>query len=58
MNATGKTNYNGSVYYVTSIANAGEVNVKVYHPEDNYYTYIAFANNTKLPTVILEVNDI
>ena len=48
MNATGKTNYNGSVYYVTSIANAGEVNVKVYHPEDNYYTYIAFANNTKL----------
>ena len=60
MNVTGKTDYRGAVEftYTDDSFPADDINVKVFHPEDNYYTYIAFANRTKLSTVIIEVDDI
>ena len=60
MNVTGRTDYRGAISfdYTDDIFDSTYLNIKVFHPEDNYYTYIAFANATKLPTVIVEADDI
>lgn len=60
MNVTKKTDYMGRVSfdYTDPAFASQDLNVKVFHPEDNYYTYIVFSNATKLPVIFIEAENI
>ena len=55
-----KTDYRGAISfkYSNETLLADLLNIKMFHPEDDYYTYIAFSNRTKLPGVVVEAKDI
>ena len=55
---TKKTDNNGKVHFETDVNNAKKAGFKIYHNEDNYYTYDVVTINRDLSHVSCESEDI